>query len=176
MNYELLISTESWQSIIAHVLPENAVVESAAFLFARTSATESVRALAVFDHYLAQPADFARQHGDYLELTDTARIRLLKHAHHSQGAIVEVHSHPWQRVAEFSWADRAGFRECVPQMLWRLDQKPYAAIVIAPTTFDALVWWDSETPASLNRVLVNGRGQLPTNQTFGALSDHRRAI
>lgn len=176
MKHEVSVSADDWQAVIAHVLPENAMVESAAFLFARTNAKNATRSLTVFDHHLAGPEDFARQHGDYLELTDAARIRLLKHASHNNCSVIEVHSHPWQRVAEFSWADLAGFKECVPQFRWRLDNRPYAAIVVAPTGFDALVWWDTETPARLTRVLVNGRGRAPTNQTFGALNENRRAI
>ncbi len=176
MNCEVSVSTESWRSVTEHVLPEGAVVESAAFLFARAGSTASNRTLTVFDQYLAQPQDFSRQQGDYLELADAARIRLLKRAHECQGAIVEIHSHPWQPVAEFSWADLAGFRECVPQMRWRLDHRPYTAIVVAPTSFDALVWWDDETPAPLTSVSVGGQVLRPTGRTIGALNEHRRAI
>ena len=77
---------------------------------------------------------------DYFELTDEARIGLIKRAHVLQASLAEFHSHlsPWP--AAFSLSDRMGLKETVPHMRWRLKRRPYLAVVVAPSGFDALVW------------------------------------
>ena len=176
MKHFFRIPGTQWQLVVNHVLPRDAELEWAAFLFARASSTATSHVLAVVDVYLAQPGDFAHQYGDYLELTDNARIRLLKRAQSLTGSIIEVHSHPGQPVAEFSLADMIGFRESVHQMRWRLRNQPYGAIVIAPSGFDALVWWDTNPPVTIDAVCLEDCELLPTTQTLGGASARPSAV
>lgn len=87
-------------------------------------------------------ADYEVQAGDYLELTDAARARIIKHAHDRGVCLVESHSHPGPYPAAFSYSDLAGLDEFVPHVRWRLRGRPYAALVFAQSGFDGLAWTD----------------------------------
>ena len=70
----------------------------------------------VIDAAKLGPDEFESQLGDYLELADETRARLIKRAHDLQASLVEMHSHPAPFPAAFSPADRPGcgrpFRIC----------------------------------------------------------------
>ena len=79
-----------------------------------------------------------------------------------------MHSHPYPVPAAFSIADRIGLMETVPQMWWRLKARPYFAIVVAPSGFDALVWLDNpEVPGPLEAIIAGEQRLLPTNRSLG---------
>jgi hypothetical protein len=81
--------------------------------------------------------------------------------------VVEIQSHPWDWPAEFSLSDRGGLEETVPHMRWRLKERPYLAVVVALTSYDALVWaLDGQEPAALV-VEVEGERLLPTGLSVG---------
>ena len=106
--------------------------------------------------------------GDYIELSDSTRAEVIKRAHDLAASLIEIHSHlgPWP--AAFSIADRAGLRETVPHMWWRLHKKPYIALVATNTEFDALVWLDNPTvPRPLDGLNVGERTFVPTNNSLG---------
>jgi hypothetical protein len=86
--------------------------------------------------------DYEVQAGDYLELGDAARARLIKEAHDRKLCLVESHSHPGPYPAAFSYSDLAGLEEFVPHVRWRLRGRPYAALVFAASGFDGLAWAD----------------------------------
>ena len=47
-----------------------------------------------------------------------------------------------------------GLLETVPHMFWRLDNRPYVAIVVARSGFDALVWTrDAQKPVPLSGLI-----------------------
>lgn len=153
-----------------HLLPENPESEKAAFIFADINKQENSAIFTPKEIYLATEQDFALQHMDYLELTDEARVALIKKAHKLGASIIELHSHPFpgKWAAAFSLADRSGLQDIVPHMWWRLDKSPYGAIVVAPEGFDALVWWDNpQTPRALDGIQVNGSILKPTNRSLG---------
>ena len=108
--------------------------------------------------------DFAVQEGHYIELADAARAALIKRAHDLGASLIEIHSHlgPWP--AGFSPSDRSGLRETVSHMWWRLKSRPYLALVVTETGFDALVWLDNPTqPRTLDALLVGTMTLRPTN-------------
>jgi hypothetical protein len=118
------------------------------------------------------PSDFAAQYEDYIELTDETRIRLIRQAHHTGTALTELHSHPGPWPAAFSLSDRMGLRETVPHMRWRLKGKPYLAVVVAPSGFDALVWpQGAEIPEALAGIETDGSLTAPTNNSLGGWAD-----
>ena len=112
-------------------------------------------------------ADFTHQEGDYLELEDRSRARLIKRAHDLDACLVELHSHPGSSIAAFSYADRVGLGETVPHMWWRLPKRPYLALVVTETGFDALVWLDNpRVPCRLDGLLAGSRLIRPTNESL----------
>lgn len=176
MKHYFRLTEAQWQLVVRHVLPSGSIVESAAFLFARPTCTDTSRVLTVVDITLGQPQDFAHQYDDYLELTDAARIRLQKAATAMEASIVEVHSHPQQSIAAFSLADLLGFEESVPQMRWRLHDRPYGAIVVAPSGFDALVWWATNEAAPVDAIQLEERMLTPTWRTMEVNNGKQRAF
>jgi hypothetical protein len=117
--------------------------EQGAFLFCRHSA--SAGGDEIFDCEDWSPlkrSDYEIQAGDYLELTDATRARLIKQAHDRGVCLVESHSHPGPYPAAFSYSDLTGLDEFVPHVRWRLRGRPYAALVFAQNGFDGLAWTD----------------------------------
>lgn len=117
--------------------------EQGAFLFCRHSVSGGGDH--VFDCEDWSPlkrTDYEVQAGDYLELTDAARARLIKEAHDRGACLVESHSHPGPYPAAFSYSDLTGLEEFVPHVRWRLRGRPYAALVFAQSGFDGLAWTD----------------------------------
>lgn len=151
----------------SHLLPRDSVREQAAFLFCNQHVIGGCREFDVADAAFLCADDFAAQHADYLELSDVARIGLIKRAHLLGASLVEMHSHPGPWPAAFSLSDRRGLRETVPHMRWRLKRRPYLAIVVAPSGFDALVWCDDpKVPEPLAGIQVNRELLKPTNASL----------
>ena len=124
-------------------------------------------ALDVIDSAMLVAADFEVQVPDYLELADGTRARLIKRAHDLDASLIEMHSHPGPWDAAFSRSDLLGLSETVPHMWWRLEKRPDAAIVIAPSGFDAMVWLDG--PLSPQAELIHwppvyGSSARPTSR------------
>ncbi len=120
--------------------------EQGAFLFCRH--TVSAGGDGVFDceDWVAlKRTDYEVQAGDYLELTDATRARLIKQAHDRSLCLVESHSHPGPYPAAFSYSDLTGLDEFVLHVRWRLRGRPYAALVFAQNGFDGLAWTDGAT-------------------------------
>ena len=121
----------------------------------------------VLDCHLAGAADLADPSQGYLELADEARAGLIKRAHDLGASLIEMHSHPGPWPAAFSLTDRVGLRETVPHMWWRLKGKPYVALVVAHSGFDALVWLDDRrVPRPLDGLLVGDEQFSPTNNSL----------
>ncbi len=174
MNYILKLDGRLKDVLWRHLLPDGSHREQAAFLYtAQTTAGENV-VFDVVDRELLERRDFAAQHSDYLELADEARVRIIKRAHALNACIVELHSHPRKWPAEFSLSDRAGLKETVPHMRWRLKARPYLAIVVALTSYDALVWaLDGDEPEALV-VEVDRERLLPTGRSLGSWNGRRQ--
>ena len=163
----LTIEKKAYQKLTEHLLPPNVRREQAAFLFAHTQHKKHTICFAVAGFKLLLPEDFVCQEGDFIAMTDSTRGALIKQAHDMAASLIEIHSHlgPWK--AAFSLADREGLKETVPHMWWRLNRRPYLALVIAKSGFDALVWVDNPTvPQALDGLLVNGQTLTPTNASL----------
>lgn len=137
-----------------HLFRAESECEEAGFLLARVRAKEERPVLMCMD-WLPIPAEgFTSRSAWYLELTDAMRARVIKLAHDRDAALIEVHSHPAQRRACFSWSDLHGFEEFVPHVMWRLPHRPYAAVVMASNSFDGLVWADPQTPLQVTDLVT----------------------
>lgn len=147
-----------------HLLPVRSSLEQAAFLFCSTQPSDAGLVFEVIDRTLVGTDGFAAQYEDYLELTDACRIALIKRAHKHGATLAEIHSHPGAQSAAFSVSDLRGLQETVPHMRWRLQRRPYMAIVVAPTGFDALVWTQESTmPVPLSGIRIGTVMHTPTN-------------
>jgi hypothetical protein len=86
------------------------------------------------------PAGLACQSDFHLSLTDETCARVIKWSWDAGLSLVEAHSHRTLGPARFSLSDLWGFEDWVPHLWWRLRGRPYAALVTAADTFDAIAW------------------------------------
>jgi len=169
MKTVLNLPAGTYEDLVAHLLPGDTANEQAAFLFARARVTNRGVTFEMIDSAKLAATDFAVQAPDYLELADATRARLIKRAHDLDASLVEMHSHPGPWDAAFSPSDLHGLSETVPHMWWRLNKRPYAAIVVAPSGFDALVWLDGPVfPQELHSLAAGSQVLIPTNITIRA--------
>ena len=165
MGSELHVPTMTYQKALGHLF-SNMETEHAAFLYARISASESRLVLSVEDHFLVPPDGFVRRSAYHFELRDDVQRQIIKEAHARECCLVEAHSHPFPAPACFSETDVLGLLEWVPHVRWRLAGRPYVGLVIAPGSFDAIVFSAGETPAVLDTLIVSGIRMRPTGTTI----------
>ncbi len=169
-DYRLVLDGLSFQSLREHLVGRrDNHCEEAAFSFCQTRNEGDGLLFYPQDTWLLPPEAFASRSEFYLELTDQTRAAIIKRAHDLDSSVVELHSHPRQVDAEFSWSDLSGFEAFVPHIRWRLKGRPYAALVWTTTSFDSLVWDTTNEVASSCSVVVDGVNQSPTRLTYGSL-------
>lgn len=160
-----------------HLLPARSSCEEAAFLFARPEHTSDGLVFEVVEIYLVPPEGFTARSEYYLELSDATRAAVIKKAHDLDAALIEFHSHPKQREACFSWSDLHGFDEFVPHVMWRLNGRPYAAVVMALDSIDALFWLDARGRGTQLDGLASSSGLVPSSgltvANWGEIYDSR---
>ncbi len=161
----LAIPEKIYNDIWKHLLPPKANTEHAAFLFADVSHSVGEIKLEYRDWYAVPPNDFLIQSAYHIELSDETRATVIKKAHDLQACLVEFHSHLGSYEASFSGSDVSGLKEFVPHVMWRLKGRPYAAVVVSESGFDALIW---PTGANLPEPLSEIRAGKHTLQPTGA--------
>lgn len=154
-----LVLTRAQHDALWHHLLQSEDCEEAAFLLATTSDSTLTPIATILVPRDAFTAD--ARYG--IDLTDEFRAGIIKQAHDRDAMLIEFHSHPFPMPAAFSGFDIKGLREFVPHVRWRLKGKPYAAVVVAPTTFDAVIWQNDE-PEPLS-ITVEHTTLLPTRRT-----------
>jgi hypothetical protein len=118
---------------------------------------EACRAFVLREWRAMPPEAFEFQSAYHVTLRDEARPEVIKWAWDAGASLVEVHSHGDHGRACFSPSDSWGFEEWVPHVMWRLRGRPYAAMVTADDTFDALAWFDGGgEPSQIERLEVEG--------------------
>ncbi len=163
----LVMPEDVHRNVWGHVLPRRARYEQAAFMFADTSQSNGQLKLEYKDWYPVPSAGYAIQSEGHIELTDETRAIVIKRAHDLKTCLIEFHSHLYSYEVGFSWSDISGLKEFVPHVMWRLKGRPYAAVVIGPTGFDALVWPVGATaPETLSELDVGKRVLHPTGATL----------
>ena len=168
----LEISPAAYSELAAHLLPATDNREQAAFLFVDPVHARGRDVFRIKDKYKAAGSDFTVQASDYLELADNTRARLIKRAHDLGTSLVELHSHRGAWPAAFSLSDCIGLRDTVPHMWWRLKHRPYLAIVVTMSGFDALLWLhSSKTPCALDGLIVGRDVIIPTNYSLENWND-----
>jgi hypothetical protein len=120
------------------------------------------------------PHAFEIQSEYHVTLRDEIRPEIIKWAADADACLVEAHSHGDIGTACFSPSDVWGFSEWVPHVRWRLGGRPYAAIVTAGETFDALAWVDSGSDPAQITVLDTGAETLTaTAETLPRLHEFK---
>lgn len=125
--------------------------------------------------------DITSQSKLHVELADDVRPRVIKTAWEIDHCLIEAHSHGKYGQAEFSLSDLLGFEEWVTHVRWRLRGRPYAALVKAGETWDALAWVYGDEPITVDGIEVtSGDGAVietvrPTNATAASLAGGGRS-
>jgi len=157
---DLVIRKADWISLRTHLVPRKHVVEQAAFLFVEDPGNGLQ--LVCREMWLLMRNDFAYQSACHIELSDSVRARIIKNAHDTRTAIVELHSHTGRWPAQFSYSDYLGFTDWVPHMRWRLKGKPYCALVVTKSGFDGFIWRDA-MPKRIGCIrVIGGKSLYPT--------------
>ena len=121
------------------------------------------------------PEAFEYQSAYHVTLRDEMRPEIIKWAWNTDGCLVEVHSHGDEGIACFSPSDLYGLDEWVPHVRWRLRGRPYAAIVTAGDSFDALAWLDDDNgPAQVTALEIDGVAHAATARTLSRLGELRK--
>lgn len=157
MNVFLQIPQKEYDSVIYHLFKKSLPDEEAAFIFAQIVSENDSLIFQYIDWLPISPDGFACQSEYFFELTDETRALVIKRAHDLGASLIEIHSHTGPWPAAFSFSDYKGFEEFVPHVLWRLKDRPYAAIVVTCSGFDGLVWINKhDQPQALNSIIIEG--------------------
>lgn len=151
------------RTIWSHLLQDDEWSEAAGFAFVKHARSGPQHSFEYIEWHAVPTEGFEIRTGHHIELTDEARATVIKRAHDLDASPVEFHSHlgPWP--AEFSPSDRLGLAEFVPHVRWRLQGRPYLAVVATRTGFDGLAWIaDSPRPVRLDCISVDGHVLRPT--------------
>lgn len=161
---------EMYDNLHAHLFPgdfQEQQQEQVAFVFAKTAPEGEDLVFQAVDWLPIGADNLVYQSSFYIELADEVRARAIKQAHDFNASLIEFHCHCSTWPAEFSPSDLQGFEEFVPHVWWRLKGKPYVAVVVAPSSFDALVWVsDPKLPRTLDGIRTGSELLLPTGLTM----------
>lgn len=164
---ELLISERFYLKLLRHLF--RGKEEQVVFLFCHQNIDGPNVNFEVISTYLVLEIEFEYHSAVSLELRDNVRPKVIKMAWDSNTCLFEVHSHRTSYIpAQFSASDIYGFSEFVPHVWWRLEQRPYGALVLTRSSFDALVWLKNpQKPEPLRELRIGSkRVRKPTNLTF----------
>src|SRR5204862_2134353 len=123
-------------------------VEQGAFLFAEARSDGGELQLNVTDFYLVPPRGWEVQMEVYLQMKDSERAKIMKLAREKNLCAIDCHSHP--RADDDVWfspSDVAGISEFAEYAKWKLDGKPFAAMVWGEESVDAVLWHGDFTAA-----------------------------
>ena len=129
-------------------------LEQGAFLFARPERSNAKLNLIAEDLYVVPPRGWEVQMDVYLEMKDSERGRIMKLARDKGLSAIDCHSHPGaDDDVWFSPSDIKGISEFAEYAKWKLDGKPFAAMVWGERSVDGVVWdGDFKTPLRLHEV------------------------
>jgi len=154
-----------YEKILYHLFKLDNFDEQAVFAYGNSNCSNNEITIDIFDIYLVKPNDYEHQSSQHLSLKDDVLQNIIEVAHNKNASIIEMHSHRFSGSdpAYFSYSDFIGMKNIVPQLLWRLPNRPYIAFVFASNSFDALIWHKkNEKPRSIDQLVVEENILLPT--------------
>ncbi|MBI4167596.1 MAG: hypothetical protein HY515_01425 [Candidatus Aenigmarchaeota archaeon] len=133
-------------------------VEQGAFIFARPIESSTELRIEAVDVYLIPPSGWQAQLDVYLEMTDAERAKIMKIARDRNLAVIDCHSHPGSKDnVWFSPSDRRGIREFATYVKWKLDGKPFTAMVWGESSVDAVIWHgDFKDAQTVDEICITG--------------------
>ncbi len=160
----LALSPSEHAALWDHLVPTKHRVEEAAFVYAARETThDGDEVFRSVEWSPVLPDGFASRSAVHFELADAMRAAVIKRAHDLGASLVEFHSHTGRWPAAFSPSDRAGFREFVPHVWWRLKGRPYLAVVVTRSGLDGLAWIaGAQVAERLDGVVVAEKLLTPT--------------
>lgn len=157
MTAVVCLTQSQFSQLMLHLIPRRHNVEQLAFLFVKPEQSRDSLRLVCEDTWCCAPDELDHQSAYHISLRDETKASLIKKAHDTECALVELHSHVGNAAAEFSPSDHFGFEEFVPHVRWRLKGQPYAAIVVTKRDMDGFIWAGQEiTAARLQGIEVDG--------------------
>jgi hypothetical protein len=154
---------EIYHAVWSHLLPARFRNEEVGFVYVRPASANKAQEFEFVDWDPIQPQGFLARSRYGFELTDESRARVIKHAHDLGTSLVEIHSHAGSWSAAFSASDLIGLAEFLPHVWWRLQGKPYFAVVVTRKSFDGLAWLTGpDSPQRLDGIAVGETFLIPT--------------
>jgi hypothetical protein len=156
MKRNITIPASIYDAIRLHLFQNE--IEQAVFLFAQPEALAGRLTLVVEDFYPVPPRGWEIQMEVYLQMRDSERAKIMKLARDKGFATIDCHSHP--RSGDDVWfspSDIAGITEFSQYARWKLDAKPFAAIVWGERSLDAVLWEGDFTQVhAVDKVQISG--------------------
>jgi hypothetical protein len=163
MSVSIHLPADVQTAIWRHLLADKDGPEEAAFVFAGTSSLNGSHVFEHMDWFRVPREGFALHSAYHFELAEEQQAAVIKRAHDLGASIIEFHTHRGLWPAQFSGSDWTGLEEFVPHVWWRLKGRPYAALVVTATGFDALAWIENAaTPIRVTELVANDRVMTPT--------------
>jgi hypothetical protein len=148
-------------------------VEQGAFLFAEAKREDGDLHLVVADRYLVPAHGWEVQAEIYLQMKDSERAKIMKLARQKNLCAIDCHSHPHAgNDVWFSPSDVFGITEFAQYAKWKLDGKPFAAMVWGEESLDAVLWQgdfsSAQRVATVKIVGNSNQTLIPTGSWFHA--------
>ena len=156
MRISVAIPYDLERKVYAHLFQGD--LEQGGFLFSRVIGSHGELRLEAVSAYLVDPSGWEVQTKDHLELKDTERSKIMKMAREGGYALVDCHSHPGSNgLVWFSYSDRCGIADFSAYVKWKLDGRPYVAMVWGESSIDAVAWYgDFASPTTVAEVRFPG--------------------
>jgi hypothetical protein len=154
MNTQLILPNILHQQMMAHLFQND--LEQAVFLFARPEIVGDLVTLTAVELYAVPAEGWEVQLEMHLRMTDAERGKILKLARDKNLALIDCHSHPHSGDdVWFSGSDVSGTTDFAAYVNWKLDGKPFAAMVWGEKSVDAVMWHgDFAAPETLARICI----------------------
>ncbi len=177
MKNNIVIPSSTARTLQRHLFQSE--LEQCAFLFAEARYEKGGLNLVVRDYHLVPARAWEVQAEVYLQMKDSERARIMKRARNENLCAIDCHSHPGARDdVWFSPTDVEGITEFAQYAKWKLDGKPFAAMVWGEESVDAVLWQRGFLRAGrVTCVQIIGnptRTLIPTGSWFGASTAKHR--
>lgn len=169
MKTSIVIPATIADTLRAHLFQND--MEQGAFLFARVEQTAAALSLVVEESYLVPARGWEVQMDIYLQMKDSERGKIMQMARAKRLCAIDCHSHPgaggdvW-----FSPSDVAGISDFADYAKWKLDGRPFAAMVWGEASADAVMWsGDFAGPTVPDEIRIVGEPRhtfIPTHSWF----------
>ncbi len=169
MKTSIIIPADIAETLRTHLFQND--VEQGAFLFARAEQTATALSLVVEESYLVPARGWEVQMDVYLQMKDSERGKIMQMARAKKLCAIDCHSHP-QADGDvwFSPSDVAGITDFADYAKWKLDGRPFAAMVWGEASVDAVLWsGDFAGPTVPDEICIAGEPTLafvPTHSWF----------